>query len=55
MHNQLHKFQRNAGFYLIIRNPPTIQDVLISAYLGCLVGFRELELTLDLTETSSVL
>lgn len=43
-------FLRNAGFYLITRNPPIAQVEPISRYLECLLGFGELEFPLDLTK-----
>lgn len=34
--NRLHKFLRNAGFYLTARNPPIVHLELVSGYLNCL-------------------
>lgn len=46
---QIHKFLRNDGFYLLARNPPIVQVVFISGYLSCLLEFGELEFPLYLT------
>ena len=46
--NRLHKFLRNARFYLTIRNPPVFQVELISRLWDSHLELRGLKVPLDL-------
>lgn len=44
---RVHKSLRDSGFYLTLRNPPSVQLEPISEYLDCLLEFGKLEFPLD--------